>query len=163
MKKFCIALIGLTLLEANSLLGQAPMPAPGIPTAAPAVVIQEGAPCGRPQTTCVPEHYLKKTTKVVYSKDSVPLCLCFFRGLFKGCGCESGHCEHPYTRHYLVKKTQTCETDAVKCVPSQASACDHGCCSFGSAPASAVVAPSMAPAMVQTPVQPVMTSLQPAR
>jgi hypothetical protein len=124
------------------------------PMAAPVVIVEgDGgaccAPnCGHAKTVCVPEHYCQKTTKAVYSSVCEPVCLCFFPSLFGHCGCEDGHCEHPRTRKFLVKKIQTCEHDAIRCVPSEA-ACEHGCCPAAGAyvvpGAPVMMAPAMAP------------------
>jgi len=116
-------------------------PAPGgviVPNPAPGGIIvgapldcPEGPDCCPTRTICVPEHYTKKTDKVSYCCRSEPLCLCFYHGLhslFRGCECgHPGHCEHPYTRRYLVKKIRVCEEEAIKCVPKQVPACgpDH--------------------------------------
>jgi hypothetical protein len=132
MKKYLAGLLGLALAAGAPLLGQSPAPVPtgpgGVPVGAPMVICQDGAGCVPTHTICVPEHYTKKTTKVVFSCGSEPLCLCYFHGLFAGhgCGCDSGHCERPYTRRYLIKKVRPCEEDATKCVPAQVPACGRG-------------------------------------
>jgi hypothetical protein len=90
-------------------------------------VIMEGLPggcCGSCGAGCVTEHYLKKTDKTVYSCGSEPYCVLTPRGLF-GHGCCG--CAH-YTKHYLIKKTEKCERDAVKCVPVEVPTCQPGCC-----------------------------------
>ena len=130
IKKCLFGLIGLTLLGGNFLRGQTPIgdsngPS-GVPVAAP---VQAAGPdctaCSPTKTTCVPENYVKKTTKVVYSSGSEPLCVGYFRGLFGHCSCEAGRCEHPYTRRYLIKKIQTCEENAIKCVPAEVPTCEQ--------------------------------------
>jgi hypothetical protein len=137
MKKYLAGLLGLALAAGAPLLGQSPAPIPtgpvgvpvGVPVGAPMMTCQDGAGCVPTHTVCVPEHYVKKTTKVVFSCGSEPLCLCYFRGLFAGHGhgCEcSGHCEHPHTRRYLIKKVRTCEEDDIKCVPAQVPGCGRG-------------------------------------
>jgi hypothetical protein len=149
MKRLLFGLLGAAVLSATlgstpalaqTAPGFTPPPAvlPGIPT--PVSPTQrsgaglEGICCGhgaRKDWTCVPEQYVKKTTKWVYNSSCEPLCLCYTHGfgLFhKDCGsCESGNCEHPYMRHYLVKKPRVCEECAVKCVPQRAG-CHDGCC-----------------------------------
>jgi hypothetical protein len=149
MKKFLFSLIGLVLVGANTLFGQAPAPviAPGSP----------GGCCCPAQVTCVPEQYTKKITKVEYGKGCEPLCLCFFQGCRRRCDCGSGHCEHPYTRHYLIKKVHTCEECATHCVPSQCPACGTGqCCGVTVAtpligPAPAMAAPGAVMPMAPAP------------
>lgn len=133
MKKYLFGLIGVALLGANPLLGQTPTPFPGglggVPAGTPALLAgPHGATCAPTKTTCVPEHYVKKTTKVVYSSGSEPLCLPYCAGLFGHLGCDSGHCGHPHTRRYLIKKIQTKEEDAIKCVPAEVPACERGRC-----------------------------------
>ncbi|HWT83495.1 MAG TPA: hypothetical protein VN648_32385, partial [Candidatus Methylomirabilis sp.] len=114
MKKYLFGLIGVALLGANPLLGQTPTPFPGglggVPAGTPALLAgPHGATCAPTKTACVPEHYVKKTIKVVYSSGCEPLCLPYCAGLFGHHGCDSGHCEHPRTRCYLIKKIQTKE------------------------------------------------------
>jgi hypothetical protein len=149
MKKYLMGLMVLALLGGNPLRAQTP---------APVVIMESAGPyCGPTHTTCVPEHYVKKTDKVVYSSTCEDACLCYSHGLFKGCGCDSGHCERPHMRKFLVKKIQTCEQDAVKCVPSQEPVCAHGRCFAGSACAGTMAAPVMVPATVEsvpTPMPP---------
>jgi hypothetical protein len=133
MRKNLFGLMALALLGGNSLLAQTAAPAPmgtaGAYVAAPVVMVEPcGVACCPTKTVCVPEQYMKKTTKVVYSSGCEPLCLCYFHGFFKGCGCDSGHCERPYTRRYLIKKIETCEECATKCVPAQVPTCEHGRC-----------------------------------
>jgi hypothetical protein len=69
---------------------------------------------------------VKKTAKVVYTCGSETLCLPYCTGLFGHFGCDSGHCEHPRTRRFLIKKIQTKEEDAIKCVPAEVPACERG-------------------------------------
>jgi hypothetical protein len=76
----------------------------------------------------VPEHYCKETKKWVYSSCCEKFCLCYFPSLFHGCGCDSGHCEPPYSRRYLVKKPRVCKEDAVKCVLAPAGCAAGPCC-----------------------------------
>ena len=123
MKKYLFGLIGVALLGGNPLLGQTPTPCPGGLGGVPA-----GATCAPTETTCVPEHYVKKTTKVVYTSGCEPLCLPYCSGLFGCLGCDSGHCGHPHTSRYLIKKIQTKEEDAIKCVPAEVPACERGRC-----------------------------------
>jgi hypothetical protein len=169
MKAYFLPLIGLALLAGNSARGQAPVPPPAPlsagPAGAPVVMVMPAASgccagqtgccasqtgCCAGQTTCVPEQYTKKTTTFVYSSGCEPLCLCAFHCMFrKGDCCDSGHCEHPYTRRYLVKKAQVCEQCATRCVPSQASCCTSGCCGAttgcGGSASPVMVAPAMTP------------------
>ena len=134
MKKYLFGLIGVALLGGNPLLGQTPTPCPGglggVPAGTPALPAgPHGATCAPTKTTCVPEHYVKKTTKVVYSSGSEPFCLPYCSGgLFGHLGWVSGHCGHPHIRRYLIKKIQTKEEDAIKCVPAEVPACEHGRC-----------------------------------
>src|SRR5262249_21248718 len=88
-------------------------------------------------TVCVPECYVKKTTKWVYRCCDEPLCLPPFRHLFGGGGCDDHHCEHPRTVRFLIKKKRICEEEAVKCVPSEAPCCAPagGCHQLGGPPA----------------------------
>src|ERR1700730_10275840 len=123
MKKYLFGLLGLAVLAGNPVLGQTPAPGSAVLVNRPVMAAPCGPACCPTQTTCVPEQYMKKTTTWVYSSGGEPLCLCYYRGLFKKCECESGKCEQPYTRRYLVKKAQTCEEFATKCVSSQGSAC----------------------------------------
>jgi hypothetical protein len=85
------------------------------------------ADCGPGNITCVPEHYCKETKKWTYNSGCEPFCLCFWPSLFGGCGCDSGHCEPPYHRHYLIKKLRICREDAIKCVPAPAGCTDNAC------------------------------------
>jgi hypothetical protein len=131
MKTRFIAVIGLGLLGACHVLGQAPAEVPTRSGTA-AIIVEPAAPCApeccpcpAAKITCVPEPYIKKTSKPVYSCGSEPLCQCYFHGLFRSCGCESGQCASPYTRRFLIKKIQTCEEPAVKCVPKEIPACDR--------------------------------------
>jgi hypothetical protein len=134
MKKCLFGLIGVALLGGNPLLGQTPTPYPGglggAPAGTPALLAgPHGATCAPTKPACVPEHYVKKTIKVVYTSGSEPLCLPYCAGLFAHFGCDSGHCGHPHTRRYLIKKIQTVEEDAIKCVPTEVPACQpaHHC------------------------------------
>src|SRR5260370_13606004 len=101
MKKYLCGLIGLALLGGNPLQAQTPTAVPAGHGGAPVVVWQEAPCCTPTKTVCVPEQYIKKTTKPLYSSGCEPLCLCYIRGLFGSCGCDSGHCQRPYTRRYL--------------------------------------------------------------
>src|SRR5271157_3737421 len=99
MKKYLFGLIGVALLGGSSLLGQTPTPFPGglggVPAGTPALLAgPHGATCAPTKTACVPEHYVKKTTKVVYTCGSEPLCLPHCSGLFGHLGFP-GHCGHP--------------------------------------------------------------------
>jgi hypothetical protein len=144
MKKYLFGLLGLALLAGNPLRAQTPKAPPVV------MVAPEGGACCCPgATTCVPEQYMKKTTTWVFSSGCEPLCLCYYRGLLKGCDCASGRCEQPYTRRYLIKKAQVCEECATKCVPSQGAACGGGgCC-------GSTVAPALpAPPVMMTPAAP---------
>jgi len=154
MKRYLSGLIGFALVAGSLALAQAPAPMPAGPTGAPVVMLPaDGGACCPGKTTCVPEKYMKKTTTVVYSSGCEPLCLCYFHGLFKKCDCESGHCERPYTRKYLVKKVHTSEECATKCVPSQGAACEYGHCAAPMGCAG-TTAPVMAPPSAVVPVQP---------
>jgi len=153
MKKFLSGLMALALVTGGLAQGQtpAPMVAPGAPVV---LVGPTGGACadgrlfcGR-DACCKPEQYMKKTTHVCYSSGCEPLCLCYFRGLFRQCDCESGHCERAYTRRYLIKKVHTSEECATHCVPSQAATCGSGCC-------GGVVSAVSPPAMMGSPAQPV--------
>jgi len=157
MKKYVFALIGFAAAAGSPLLAQTAAPAVG--GVAVVMAAPECGACCPTRTTCVPERYMKKTTKVVYSSGCEPVCLCYFRGLSRNCGCESGHCEQPYTRHYLIKKNQTCEECATKCVPSQCPVCEHGHCGVPVGCAAAVVPASPAPPMAAPPA----ITAQPAR
>jgi len=132
MKKHFFALIGLALLGGGPVLGQTPVALPNVVpgpvmVGAPAVPCQpQCVACPATRISCVPEPYVKKTPKTVYSCGSEPICLCYFHGLFRGCDCQSGECAQPYTRRYLIKKVRTCEEDAVKCVPAEVPACQVG-------------------------------------
>jgi len=134
MKKYLFGLIGVALLGGSPLLGQTPTPFPGglggVPAGTPALLAgPHGATCAPTKTTCVPEHYVKKTVKVVYTSGSEPLCLPYCAGgLLAHFGCDSGHCGHPHIRRYLIKKIQTVEKDAIKCVPKEVPACEPGRC-----------------------------------
>ncbi len=163
MKKYLFGLLGFALLGGAPLLAQAPPPPAGvIIDGAPHGVCCEGGSCTPTKTVCVPEHYVKKTVKREYNCTSEPICLCYFRGLFKGCDCDKGHCERPYTRRYLVLKIHRCEEDATKCVPQEVPACGHGhgpAHSFASPYAGvvtlSVAPPGMAPATTVPPMPPV--------
>ena len=134
MKKYLFGLIGVALLGGSPLLGQTPTPFPGglggVPAGTPAFVAgPHGATCAPTKTICVPEHYVKKTAKVVYTSGCEPFCLPYCSGEFFGhLGWVSGHCEHPRTRRYLIKKIQTKEEDAIKCVPAEVPACEPAHC-----------------------------------
>ena len=166
MKRYMLGLMGLVLAGVSPLMAQGP--APG----APVVAVAPGGCCAAPggcctapsghccarDYTCVPQQYTKKKVIVEYSSTCEPFCLCFFHGCQRRCDCESGHCEHPYSRHFLIKKVHTCEECATKCVPSQ---CGTGCCgatagccaAAGPAtPAPVMAAPAQA--MPMAPVQP---------
>jgi hypothetical protein len=157
MKKYLFALVALAVCGANPLLAQAPMMAPRGPApGAPVMVLEPGPGCCdhvQTKTVCVPEHYMKEKKTVVYGSGCEKFCLCYFHGLFKSCGCDSGHCEKPHTRRYMLKKTETCEHDAVKCVPTEQPVCSHGHCTTGSCcattgPAPVIVMPRTAPPMM---------------
>ena len=100
----------------------------GSPVGTPVQALPCGAACCAPTTTeCVPEHYVKKTTKVVYAPHGCePVCLPYSQGWFGCGGCDAGHCDCPYTRRYMIIKIKTCEEDAIKCVPTQVPACGVG-------------------------------------
>ena len=130
MKRFLLSLVGVALVSAAA-TAQTPV----LPTSGPGrVLLDPPVPitgalggghghgcCAQDRVTCVPEQYIKKTKNVTFSSGCEPLCLCYFHGFHHfRCGCENGHCEHPHTVRYLVKKVQTCETCATKCVPSTA-------------------------------------------
>jgi hypothetical protein len=84
------------------------------------------------QTVCVPEQYMKKTTKTCYNSGCEPLCVCYWLSLCGCCGggggCDSGFCEHPYTRRYLIMKVRTCEECCTKCVPREVPCCAGSPC-----------------------------------
>jgi hypothetical protein len=149
MKKFLIGLIGVALLGANPVLAQAPMTTQnafsGNPAAAPMAAAPYygpanpvamppyGQPCGPTccapaKAECVPEHYIKKTTKVVYAPHGCEgVCVPYYchGSLFGHCDCDEGHCECPYHRRYMIIKIKTCEEDAIKCVPVGVPDCGH--------------------------------------
>jgi hypothetical protein len=141
MKRYLFGLIGLALLGSSPVLGQAPtaLPYGGAPQAAPYSATYGGAPpvmagpdggcCDAGCPTCVPEHYVKKVKKVEYDCGSEDFCICYFHGfeLFKGCGCENGHCGQVHKKRYLIKKVHECDEDAVKCVVSHEPACAPAC------------------------------------
>jgi hypothetical protein len=171
MKRYLSGLIGLALLGASPILAQAPTAAPpaaGAPvtvvgqpasgcctTPAACCTTAPAACCTTPQ--CVPEHYLKETKKVTYGSGTETFCTPYCHGCFQTCDCESGHCGHPMCRHYLTKKVQTCQTDAIKCVPSQAPVCATGHCGAGSGCVSA--APAMATPYAAMPQGTVATTM----
>jgi hypothetical protein len=132
MNKWLLGLIGLALLEGGPLFAQSPAVTTNVHNGSPMSATmgacrQDSGACTRDQITCAPQSYIKKVTKTIYSSGCEPLCMpsC---GLLRLCGCDFGHCEHPYTRRYLLKKTITCEEEAVKCVPSCQSGA-YGCAS----------------------------------
>jgi hypothetical protein len=136
MKKYLLGCIGLAFLGVNPLLGQTPRALPHGPAGVPAdVAVQvpcpDGVACTPTKTICVPECYVKKTTKPVYRCGCEPLCVPYyhFRDLLGHCGCDTNRCEPPFTRRYLIKKVKTCEENATKCVPMTVPACenDHRC------------------------------------
>src|SRR5262249_553237 len=134
----------------NPLLAQSPvvvLPGPaGVPCGTPEVAGPASCACPHTKAVCVPEHYVKKTDKVVFCSRCEPVCLCHFHGLFGGCDCAKGPCGHAYPRHYLVKKKQTCEHDAVKCVPAEEPICERGHCTASSGCCAVVTLPDVAPA-----------------
>jgi hypothetical protein len=184
MNRYLCGLIGLTLLGAGRVLAQAPAAVPPAAIGAPLPVTAQPAPVANPvvvtgqpaggccnsapagccttnncdTVTCVPEHYMKKTTTTCYSHGTEHLCLCYFPSccLRRSCDCESGHCEHPICRRYLIKKVHTCEQDAIKCVPSQAPACATGHC--GAAAGCASAAPAATTPYVIMPQGTVVTT-----
>jgi len=126
LRTYILGLLGLALVGGNPVLGQSPAP---VPVGAPLGCGSGCGGCAPARTVCVPEHYCKETKKWVYSSRCEPFCLCYFPTLWGGCGCgDSGSCEPPYTRRYLVKKPRICKADAVKCVPSEGPACANGQC-----------------------------------
>jgi hypothetical protein len=174
MLRHCIlGLIGVALVGASPLWAQTPPavqtghPVATGPTgaAAPGCVCPETPCCVPSKTICCPEGYVKKTTQFVYCSGCEPLCLCYFHnwcaGLCGSCGgCESGHCEHPYTRRFLIRKVRTCEECATKCVPVTVPVCDQGpcgpgCCAGPAAAHGVVVIPGMplqSPSTAATPL-----------
>jgi hypothetical protein len=129
MKNRFVAVIGLSLLGVGPVLGQAPAAVPTVSGPA-TIIVSPVAPCAPDCSTCpatkiacVPEPEIKKTPKPVYCSGCEPLCLCYFHGLFRSCGCDSGECARPYVRRFLIKKIRTCEEPAVKCVPVEVPAC----------------------------------------
>jgi hypothetical protein len=161
MKQYFLGLAGLALLG-GPLLAQGPPPPPvphgppcDVPGGAPVAVLPEraGHHHHHPDYVCVPEHYTKKKDKWVYNCGSEPLCLCYFHGLFRHCHCgDSGHCERPYTRRYLVKKIRHCEEDDIKCVPQPA--CAGGHCGAGPGPAGVTGHAAPPPVVAPGPVYP---------
>jgi hypothetical protein len=135
MKNSLLTLIGFTLLGSSPLLGQTTtvvMPA-GAQTApgAPVVIVgQDCAGCQHTKTTCVPECATKPVKKVCYSSGCEPFCLCYFQGMFAKCGCDSGHCEKPRTKRYLIKKIRVVDEEFTKCVPVEEPCCTTAapCC-----------------------------------
>jgi hypothetical protein len=118
-------------LGANPALGQTEPPLPAAPGAevagiAASPIGPSSAASARTKTICVPEHYVKKTAKILYSSGSETLCRPYCTGLFARLGWHSGHCGHTYTRRYLIKKVQIKEEDAIRCVPKEVPAADHG-------------------------------------
>jgi hypothetical protein len=132
MKKYFLGLAGFALLGGAPLLGQGPPPIPPGPVGGPVVHGPDGGcahgHCAPPtKTICVPDHYIKKTDHWCYSSGCEPLCLCYYHGLFRHCGCgEHGHCEHPYTRRYQIKKLRVEESECTRCVPKEVPDCGHG-------------------------------------
>src|SRR5262249_3905298 len=95
---------------------------------------------------CVPEPYIKEIKKVVYNSGCETRCLCYYHGLslFRRCGCDNGHCEHPICVRYLIKKTQICPEERTRCVPQEAPCCaSDPCC--GGYPAGTVMMPAAPP------------------
>jgi hypothetical protein len=138
VKRYFLAVLGLALLGAAPAWGQAP--AACCPPAC----------CAPGENVCVPEHYCKETKKWVYNCGHEEFCLCYFPSLFHRCGCESGHCEHPHHRRYLVKKPRVCKEDAVKCVLAPAGCAADPCLGpgqmyFPNGPVPQGAAPGMAP------------------
>jgi hypothetical protein len=135
MKKYLHGLAGLALLGGAPLLAQTPVPiviqreSRSGPTAATEIEVGPHGPCGN--IVCVPEHYIKKTDNWCYSHIDLRVCLCHFHGLFGHCGCDDGHCEHPYCRRVMVKKLHVEECERTRCVPQVESCCEHGCCPGG--------------------------------
>jgi hypothetical protein len=128
MKKLILGFMGVAMLAASPVFGQAPQAihnvgAPAEVVAGPGPVVHAGAPCAeaagccaQPCTICVPENYTKTTKKWVYCSGCEPVCLCYFRGLC--CfSCGEGHCEPPHTRRFLIMKPRVCEECATRCVP----------------------------------------------
>jgi hypothetical protein len=132
MKRMLLGLLAAALIGSTPALAQPPVPpAPPLPPAPASLVTTDCGHGARKNYVCVPETYVRKTTRWVYSTVCEPICPAYYHGfgLFhKDCGgCDSGHCEHPYMRKYLVKKPRICEEPAVGCVPQRA--CGHdGCC-----------------------------------
>jgi hypothetical protein len=158
MRQYVLGLIGLTLLGGIPVWGQTPTGVPqgtpvlppGVPAGTPVVIGPDCGGCCIPtKTVCVPECYTKKTTKVVYSSGCESRCLCYYRSLFRHCGCDSGHCERPITVRYLIKKVRTCEEEATKCVPAEVPGCASGHCCPGAAWGAPVAAPAPAGAPVR--------------
>ena len=119
----------------------------GTPVAAvPVVVETHGASCAQgacctqscctpTKTVCAPEQYMKKTVKAVYSCGCEPFCVDYPFGLFRKCSCCGDRQPTPRYKKFLIKKVQTTECPAVKCVPvevpcekSCAPACGQSCC-----------------------------------
>jgi hypothetical protein len=133
MKKYLFGSIVFALLGTDGFAQQTPAAVSNRDVApnggAPLVGCQDGGSCAPTKTICVPECYTKKTKEPVYCCGCEPFCLCYFHCHFGHRNCDSGHCEHPYTRRYLLKKSSTCEEQCIKCVPREVPACDcaaHG-------------------------------------
>src|SRR5262249_1141243 len=161
MKKYLLALAGLALLEGAPVLGQTPVPiviqreSRAGPTAPQEIVVGPGGAHG--QIICCPEHYTKKTDHWCYGHVDMRVCMCYFHGLFGKCGCDHGHCEHPYCRRVLVKKRHVEECERTRCGPREVPACEGGhCLPHEGHHASAGTLPGIAPGAVYVQGAPVV-------
>src|SRR5437660_1689244 len=123
MKKYLLALAGLALLGGTPLLAQSPVRyigQTGVSGPTNAQEIQVGPGGAHDKIICVPEHYIKKTNHWCYGHIDLRVCQCYFHGLFGKCGCDDGHCEHPYCRRVMIKKLRVEECERTRCVPQLA-------------------------------------------
>jgi hypothetical protein len=138
MKEYLFGLIGVAALAITPAFGQTPMALPAGAGGAPVAIDPQGACCTQgaccgqaccmpTKTVCAPEQYIKKTTKAVYTCGCEPFCVDYPFGLFRKCSCCGDRQPTPRTKKFLIKKVQTTECPAVKCVPVCVPACDQGC------------------------------------
>jgi hypothetical protein len=137
---------------AGTVLAQQPIaqvpdgqPASTYTTATPATAGHHGGSscCAPANVICVPECYDREKKTPVYSSVCEPVCLshcgCHLFGLFGHCdsGCDGGQCDHPRTRHWLVKRYCIEHCPETRCVPVSAPACDAAPC-YGVVPGGPV-------------------------
>ncbi len=145
MKKYLFGLVGLALLGANPLLGQTRTTSPAVPGAsanAPPPPVLQDCTVAATKTICVPEPYVKKTTKAVYKSACEPMCLTHYLGCCFHRSCDDGCCGKLFTRRYLMKKTVTCEECITRCVPVTVPCGSTGC---SPAPCATTTPPDWAP------------------